>query len=88
MGAPGWLNQLSIRLPLGHDLTVPEFEALFGAWSLLRILCVRLFLSQKYTNIKTKWKISPMSAQVMISWLVGFKPRFGLYADNSEPAVC
>ena len=30
----------------------------------------------------------PTSLQVVISWLCGFKPRFGLCADSSEPEAC
>ena len=30
LGAPGWLSRVSIRLRLGHDLPVREFEPRVG----------------------------------------------------------
>ena len=32
-GAPGWRNQLSVRLQPGHDLMVREFEPRVRLWA-------------------------------------------------------
>ena len=32
-GAPGWRSRLSVRLQLGHDLAVREFEPRMGLWA-------------------------------------------------------
>ena len=51
-----------------------------------------VIMDTRICNIKDSWVAQlvkrPTSAQVMISWTVGFEPHVRLCADSSEPGAC